>query len=502
MAMSGFQLVEATIASIHRAFRSGELSARHLTELYLARIDAYDRSGPMLNAVIAVNERALEDAGTLDERFHVTQKLMGPLHGIPVVLKDSIATVDVDTMYGSVAFRGFRPSEDATVTRLLRDAGAVILGKTALPDFACSWFGHSSASGETLNPYDPARDPGGSSSGTASAVAANLSALGVGGDTGGSIRVPSSFNSVVGLRPTTGLISRKGVAPLVSFEDTCGPVTRSVRDAACLLDVLAGYDPGDPYTAAATRGRPVAGYAAALHEDRLNGARIGVLRDFFGTDHDAQEVNTVIEQALCDMAAAGAEIVDPVAVPEAAELLNAATLYAQQCRHDLNEFLSSLPNSPVRSFDDLYSNKVYHPLLDFWDVIATGPDRPEEDPAYYRGFWARERLQRHVLNAMAASDVDVFAYPSVQVPPPLKSDVAACRWTTLNFPANTAMAPHATMPAISMPGGFTGGGLPVGIELLGRPYEEERLLGLAYAFEQSCSRRRPPAFAPALPGED
>jgi amidase len=501
--MGSFHLGEATVSSIHRAIRSGELTARRLVELYLARIEAYDRSGPRLNAVLTVNDHALADAEALDEEFRHTGLLAGPLHGIPVLLKDCINTADMPTTYGSIAFKGYRPPEDATLVKLLRGAGAVILGKTQLPDFATSWFGHSSVGGETLNPYALDRDPGGSSSGTAAAIAANFGAVGIGGDTAGSIRVPSSFNNLVGVRPTTRLISGSGVSPMVVFENAMGPMTRTVRDAAILLDVLVQYDPADPYTAVVPGNRPEGGYAAGLRPDALEGARIGALRDAFGdaSDPARREVNEAVDRALQDLASAGAKVIDPVVVRDREELILATTLYVQQCKHDFNEFFQGLKDSPVRSFDELYRTKQYHPALDFMDLIASGPDNPEDDPAYFRGLQARERLQREILNAMAASGLDAIVYPSVQIAAPRKEDIHDRRSDTLNFPANTWMAPHATLPAISVPVGFTAGGLPVGLEFLGRPYSEPRLLGLAYAYEQAFHARRAPASAPPLTSE-
>ncbi|MBX6342191.1 MAG: amidase, partial [Thermomicrobiaceae bacterium] len=237
-----FRLQEATIDAIHAAYRSGALTCRQLVELYLARIDAYDRGGPAINAVITVNPRALDEADAADRAFRERGDLAGPLHGIPVLVKDQAETAGIPTTFGSVALRGYVPSADAVVVQRLRAAGAVVLAKTNLPDFATSWFGYSSAGGETKNPYALDRDAGGSSAGTGAGVAANLGAVGIGEDTGGSIRVPASFDNVVGLRVTTGLISRTGLSPLVEFQDTAGPMARTVRDAAILLDALVGYD--------------------------------------------------------------------------------------------------------------------------------------------------------------------------------------------------------------------------------------------------------------------
>ncbi len=313
-----FRLEEATIDGIHSAFRSGELTCRRLVELYMARIEAYDENGPELNSIITVNPNAPDEADGLDRSFEESGEFVGPLHGIPVLVKDQAETAGIRTTFGSVAFEGYVPEEDATAVRRLKEAGALILAKTNLPDFATSWLAYSSAGGETKNPYDLDRDPGGSSSGTGAAVAANLGAVGIGEDTGGSIRVPSSFDNLVGVRVTTDLISRKGMSPLVVFQDTAGPMTRTVKDAAVLLDVLVGYDPDDPFTAVATLARDAGSYASGLDEGSLRGARIGVLRDAFGAndDPDSRQVNGVVGEAIEAMRGAGAEIVNPVNLPD------------------------------------------------------------------------------------------------------------------------------------------------------------------------------------------
>ena len=272
-----FKLEETTIAKIHTALRAGEVTCVDLVEGYLARIEAYDRSGPRINSIVTVNPQARDEAARLDAEFAASGRLSGPLHGVPIVVKDQVETAGLMTTFGSIALDGYLPETDATVITKLRAAGAIILAKTTLPDFATSWFGYSSKSGTTRNPYDLAHDPGGSSGGTGAAVAANLGAIGLGSDTGGSIRLPSSFDNLVGLKVTPGLISRAGMSPLVVFQDSAGPMCRTVTDAAKLLEVLVGFDPADPYTATAA----IAGeskYAALLDRTALSGVRVGVVR--------------------------------------------------------------------------------------------------------------------------------------------------------------------------------------------------------------------------------
>lgn len=497
-----FRLEEATIDDIHFAFRSGELTCRRLVELYLARIEAYDRSGPNLNSIITVNPNALEEAEALDRSFQQSGELSGPLHGVPVLVKDQAETAGIRTTFGSIIFEDYTPEKDATAVRRLKEAGALILAKTNLPDFATSWFAYSSAGGETKNPYALDRDPGGSSSGTGAAVAANLGAVGIGEDTGGSIRVPSSFDNLVGVRVTTGLVSRAGLSPLVVFQDTAGPMTRTVKDAAMLLDALVGYDPEDPFTAAATLARDAGSYARGLAEGGLSGKRIGVLREAFGPDDDPDSgrVNRVIEGALGALRAAGAEVVDPVGVPDLQHYIGVTSLYLSQSRYDIDKFLAQRPGA--HTVGELYDAKRFHPRLDLFIAIAEeAPADPEEDPDYYRGLAAREEFRRAILGTMAAHDLDALVYPNSQVLPPTRQELDDWKWTVLTFPTNALIAAQADLPSISLPAGFAEGDVPVGFELVGKPYGEADLLRLAHAYETEAKPRRPPESAPPLPDE-
>jgi amidase len=497
-----FRLQEATIDDIHSAFRLGEITCRRLVELYLARIDAYDKSGPELNSILTVNPRALDEAERIDRSFEGNGEFVGPLHGIPVLVKDQVETAGIRTTFGSAAFEDYVPEEDATAVRRLREAGALILAKTNLPDFATSWFAYSSAGGETKNPYALDRDPGGSSSGTGAAVAANLGAVGIGEDTGGSIRVPSSFDNLVGVRVTTGLISRKGMSPLVVFQDTAGPMTRTVKDAAILLDALVGYDPEDPFTAAATLARDAGSYAEDLSEGSLRRARIGIVREAFGPgdDPNSSQVNGVVEEALEAMRGAGAEIVDPVSVPNLQHFIGVTSLYLSQSRYDIDNFFAERPGS--HTVRGLYDSKRFHPRLDLFTAIAEeAPEDPEEDPDYYRGLAAREQFRRTILNVMASLGLDALVYPNSQVLPPTREELDDWKWTVLTFPTNALIAAQADLPSISLPAGFAEGDVPVGFELVGKPYSEADLLRLAYAYENQAGQRRPPGSTPPLSDE-
>jgi amidase len=326
--------------------------------------------------------------------------------------------------------------------------------------------------------------------------------VGIGEDTGGSIRVPSSFNNLVGVRVTTGLISRKGLSPLVVFQDTAGPMTRTVKDAAHLLDVMVGYDPADPFTAAATLARDAGSYADGLSEGSLRGARIGVVREAFGPDDDPDsgQVNRVVEEALEAMRGAGAEIVDPVSVPNLQHFIGVTSLYLSQSRYDIDSFLAERLGSHTVSA--LYDSKRFHPRLDLFTTIAEeAPEDPEEDPDYHRGLAAREEFRRTILNVMASQDLDALVYPNSQVLPPTREELDDWKWTVLTFPTNALIAAQADLPSISLPAGFAEGGVPVGFELVGKPYGEADLLKLAYAYEKEAGRRRPPESAPPLSDE-
>lgn len=500
MAGATFPVVEATIGGIHAAFRDGTLTCRALVEAYLARIAAYDQGGLQLNSVISVNPAALAEADRLDRDFAATGKLSGPLHGIPVAVKDQVETQGIPTTFGSIAMDGYLPANDAHAITRLKEAGAIVLSKTTLPDFATSWFGFCSKAGSTLNPYALDRDVGGSSAGTAASVAASLATVGIGEDTGGSIRLPSSFTNLVGVRVTPGLISRSGMSPLVVFQDTAGPMARTVEDAALLLDALVGYDPGDVYTTAFVIADHHGSYAKAARPEGLRGLRIGVLKEAFGSDADpdAAPVNAVVRDAIAAMQAAGAVMVD-ISLPNVMEHVIETSLYLTHSRHDINAFLAARPELAYRSVEAIKSAGKYHPVLELFEAIVDdGPARPEDDPAYFRKLAARDSFQRAVVALLAQHQVAAMCFPCVQVLPPTKQEVLDKKWTTLTFPTNTLIAAQTWMPSICLPAGFAPGGIPVGIEFVVLPYHEPDLFRLGYAFEALVQQRRIPACTPEL----
>jgi len=491
--MSEWTVEEATIADVHARFREGSLTAVQLVEAYLDRIEKLDRSGPALNSIITVSPSAIDDARALDEAFAKTGELTGPLHGVPVLVKDQIETAGIVTTFGSAATGDYMPTEDAAAIALLKDAGAIILAKTTMPDFATSWFSTSSRSEISKNPYDLSRDPGGSSSGSATSVAANLGLVAVGEDTGGSIRLPASFCNLVGVRVTPGLISRTGMSSLVVPQDTSGPMTRTVEDAARMLDVMIGFDPQDAYTAAVGVARREESFVDALKDSTLQGKRIGVLREVFGLedDPDGVAVNETLDTALAQLTDAGATLVD-VEIADLMHFVGYTSLYFSRSLQDMNAFIAERPTLGVDGIDQLHAEKKYHPKLDLFEGIATGPSNLKEDEEYLDRVLAQGDFQRRVISMMLELELDAIAFPDTRLPAPTHEDVYSDRWTCLTYPTNTVIASQLHFPAITVPAGFTGNGLPVGLELMSVPYDEVRLMQLAHAVETATHARRAP----------
>ena len=363
---------------------------------------------------------------------------------------------------------------------------------TIVLDFAASFNSASSVSGITLNPYDTTRETGGSSAGTGAAIAANYGLIGVGEDTGGSIRVPASFCNLVGLRPTVGLVSRSGLSPLVKTQDTPGPMTRTVRDAALMLDVLAGFDPKDSYTAAVVVAGPPRGgsYASHLSEDVLAKARIGVLNSVFAEGDESAPVNKIIRATLSKFPA-GTTLID-IEIPQLDEYVSVSSTYYSRSRYDIDNFLAAHPILRNVSVESIHSSKQFHPSLPLFDRIGTGIEHPYDDPHYALRLDERDEFQRIVIGIMAEHQLDAIAFPSVQIPSPTVKDVLGPRFKEHGFPTNTSIGSQLRQPAISVPVGFTENGLPVGLELLGLPYSEQKLLELAYGVESLMKARRAP----------
>lgn len=495
-----FRLLEATIHDVHAALDSQQITCHDLVQRYLDRIEAYDQAGPALNAIQFVNPAALRVAESLDRSFAASGPV-GPLHCIPVLLKDQVETRDMPTTYGSALFEGFVSGRDATIVLRMRQAGALILAKTNMGEFASRYVG--SAFGTIRNAYDPARNPSGSSGGTGAGIAANFGMVGIGEDTGGSIRGPAAVHSLVGLRPSVPLVSRHGMMPANPSSDTLGPMTRTVTDAAILLDVLAGYDPNDPVTAYA-KGRVATSYSESLDADALRGARIGVVRESMDpkTDtnsDDYRQVRMVINQAIVDLRSLGAVVVDPVAIPH---LVSAQQTYVGnnfETEEAMNAYLAQHADAPIKTLQDILLSGIVTPwrAKGLMDVVG----RSTDDAGYLPILMARERLRRSVLTAMLDSELDALVYATFDHQATLIAPDVLTNANTEDGYAlgnNRYLSPVIGFPALTLPAGFTAAGLPVGLEFLGRPFTEATLLGLGYAYEQGTQRREPPTTTPAL----
>jgi amidase len=492
---STFVPEEATISDIHGALREGRTTCVQVVQAYLRRIDAYDDRGPALNAIITLNPRALETAAAMDQAVAASRTVLRPLHCIPVVVKDNHDTADMPTTGGSLTLAASVPPRDAFVVRKLREAGAIILAKANLTELARGGTTVSSLGGQTRNPYDLTRTPGGSSGGTAAAIAASFGVTGTGSDTGQSIRSPASAQNLVGLRPTRGLVSRSGIIPVSTTQDEAGPITRTVADAARMLDVMAGHDPDDPITAFGAHRIPTT-YAASLRPDALNGARIGVLTDFLGRDPVHQEVNAVTEGVIKRMAGAGATMLR-ITIPALDRLTRDIQVAEYEGKVAFNQYLTALgPRAPVKTFDEFVARGQFHSSL----KASLEADRRVvdglNDAEYKNRLLRRDELRKAVMNVMATNRLDAILYPHQRrLVVPIGED---------QVDRNGVLSNSTGFPAITFPGGFSRPtasaplGVPVGIELLGPEWSEPTLLALAFAFEREAKARRPPASTPPV----
>ncbi|KAI1371087.1 amidase signature enzyme [Hypoxylon crocopeplum] len=495
---------EITISQAQDGFKSGRFSAKELTAAFLDRISQWDKTGPRINSTMALSKMALEEASELDDYLKENGKLKGKLHGIPVLIKDQADTRGMVTTYGSGVAKNNIPDEDAFVVTKLKAAGAVILGKTTLAEWASVWFSANGATDYefTKNPYNLGHDVGASSGGSGAAVAANFTILAVGEDTGGSIRVPSSFCNIVGLRPTTGLISRAGFCPLIKVQDTPGPMARTVTDCALMLDCMVGFDPKDEFTGvaatAAALGLPKGGsYAAFLRDgvEKIKKARIGVVRQKFGPDSDPYcgAVNKVVLAAIDKLRKAGTTFID-VHIDNIDHYMIYPLTYLQRSRSDINSFLATKAHLP-QDLADILPEKSDKPYLNMTCAIAHGPKDPKDDPTYLDRILQRDEFKRKVDCLIASLGLDALTLPDVRVPPPRFEDATNGRFMKVgeeDFPTNTFLASVIRHPAISVPAGFTEDGLPVGMELIGLEYQEQSLLELAYGVEVIVGGRRAP----------
>ena len=516
-AAEGFELAEATIAELQASLAAGRRTSRGLVEAYLARIGALDRRGPELRALLEINPEALAIADALDAERR-TKGARGPLHGIPILLKDNIATHDLMTTTGSLALAGSVPARDAWVVRRLRDAGAVLLGKANLSEWANfrstrSSSGWSARGGQCRNPYALDRSPSGSSSGSAVAAAANLCAAAVGTETDGSIVSPAGHCALVGIKPTVGLLSRSGIVPIAHSQDTAGPLARTVADAATLLGAMAGggrADPGDPATAAA-RGHGLDDYTPFLRADGLKGARLGVARQHL---FEPSAGSPRIEEAIAEMRRQGAVIVDPADIVTAGELERPELeVLLYEFKADLDAYLADLSagaagaagagdgqglaGAPVRSLAELIAFNERHrademPFFGQELLERAQAKGTLADPDYRKALARCRLLARHrgIDATLARHRLDAIVVPTGGTP-----------WlidlVNGDAPSGGSSTPAAVAgyPSITVPAGQVFG-LPVGISFIGAAWSEPTLIRLAYAFEQATRHRQPPRFQP------
>lgn len=490
------QIEEATIADLHAALGQGRITCRQLVEHYLRRIDAYDKNGPGINSIVTIHPRAREIADSLDG---VLQRggARGPLHCIPIVVKDNFETVDMPTTAGSLSLAGYMAAKDAFQVKRVRAAGAVILAKSNMAEYAFSPYETVSSilPGYSKNPYALDRVTAGSSGGTAAAVASSFAAVGLGSDTGNSIRGPSAHQALVGIRSTMGLTSRGGVVPLFLGADIAGPMARTVADVAAVFQVIVGEDPDDSVTAR-SHDRPVPNYTQGLDPAALRGARIGVLRQAYESATTDAEVVQFFHRALDDLRTQGATVVDSAMVPELDSLRRLQVGACNTFEHDLNTFLAARAGRvPVKTVDDVLRSRRFHPSIEKRLETAQAVEgTPDENPACHSRDAFRAALRQAVTRMFDRLRLDAVVYPSWSNPPRLIGDL-----NTPHGDNNQLFSPSTGFPAITVPMGYLRGGvLPAGLQFFGRAWSEAVLIRLAYAYEQATSHRRPPTTVPPL----
>ncbi len=502
------ELTAATIEEVNAAIDAGELNSAELVEMFLDRIDAYDKQGPAINAVLTLNPEALEQARALDEE-RVRSGRRSPLHGIPVLLKDNMDTADLPTTAGSFLLQDSIPPDDAFIVKQLREAGAIILAKLNMSEFA-SGGAMNSLGGPTYNPHDTTRSPAGSSGGTGAAIAAGYAMMGLGTDTGGSVRGPSSANGIVGLKTTHGLLSRDGVVPLALSFDTVGPMARSVYDVAVSLGVMTGIDPADDSTAK-SEGQYHTDYTQFLDADALDGAKIGVARVFMDSD---PEVDWIIESALQTMRDAGAEVVD-IEIPD--WLMDVRGRFYRAIRYrefraQIEDYLATIGPGYPKTLDDIIKQSMRLtsrredgaiPNPGRWNLMMSEDDSGElEDYEYIA---VRDHALPLVQSVMAGilrdNELDAIVYPTSTIRPGRVDPDPNPNGAPGGGGSPVTLANMSGFPDIIVPAGFTGMGLPITISFMGPAFSEPQLLGLGYAFEQLTKARRLPVHTPALEGD-
>jgi Asp-tRNA(Asn)/Glu-tRNA(Gln) amidotransferase A subunit family amidase len=495
-AQTSFEVEETTISQVHDAMKAGRLTCRALVDLYLKRIEAYDKNGPAINAIVLLNPEVQKQADEMDRRF-AQSGLTGPLHCVPMIVKDNFETKGLRTTNGALALAKFVPDKDAFQVARVKAAGALVLAKSNMAEWAFSPYETVSSilPGYTKNPYALDRVTAGSSGGTAAAIAASLGLVGLGSDTGNSIRGPSSHQSLVGIRSTMGLTSRAGVLPLSLLADIAGPIARSVEDATKVFQVIVGEDPNDPVTAAAPAHLPQ-NYAASLDRNGLRGATIGILRQAYERESTDPEIVSLFMTVIEELRSAGATIVDPATVEAVRRERGGGGGPCMGFKYDINHYLAAQGDRvPVKTLADIIQSRGFHPSVQArLENAEKGPENGPESPACKADTAYRDQVREAVNKSMDKFKLDAFVYPTWSNPPRLIGD--------LNTPAgdnSQFYSPTTGFPAINVPMGFSRGGtLPIGMTVFGKAWSEPELIKLAYAYEQATHHRHPPPSTPPL----
>ena len=491
----GFSFIETTIDDIHATIKDQTIDCETITQGFLDRIKKYDEiSG--LKSIIYINPNAINRARALDNKFQQVKTMLS-LHCVPVILKDNFDTADMPTEAGSIALSGSAPPDDAYMVKKLRQADAIIIAKSNMGEWAFSPYNTiSSTHGETRNAYDLNRVPAGSSGGTASAIAANFGVIGMGSDTGNSIRGPASHLALVGIRSTIGVTSRDGIVPLLLNRDIGGPLMRTVKDTAKVFNVIAGYDPADP-TTKSYENHKVDDYTADLTRNGLSKVRLGVLRQIYDKETADKQILAMFAQALKDLESSGAIIIDPVTIPDFEELVK-ATGFCSRFRYDINNYLKTLGNDiEIKTLQEVVEQEKFRPenkgAMKWAMSIAKDVIPAEQQPPCIdvEGDPRRKALLTAVVKTMDSLKLDALIYPTWTNPPRKIDDSESPHGN--NSPV---IAPHSGQPAITVPMGYVENKLPVGLQILGRAFSEAKLFQYAYAYEQATHHRKPPLLFP------
>ena len=460
-----FELKETTIRKVHEAYKNNALTCEQFVRAYLKRIEEFDH---LVNSVIAINPEAVKQAQRLDAAF-AKGGITGPLHGVPILLKDNCETANMPTTAGSKSLEGFCTGQDASIVKKLKDAGAVILAKVNLHEFAVWGETVSSILGQTLNPYDLTRTPGGSSGGTGAAVAANFGLAGIGTDTVNSIRSPASACCLCGIRPTVGMVNCEGIVPYSHAQDTAGPLARTVEDAVRVLDVIADK-----------KGT----YLEHLKLNGLQGKRLGILHSFLGKEEINKPVNAVMNKALDIAKQAGAVLLDVNEEIDSAKLITDVSVHLHELKNELEKYFAAV-NAPVRSIDDILASGKYSPSIEA--NLQNANKLADDKEGYNQRLLLREELRKKITSIMDENNIDALIFPHQQQ--------LVCKAGESQLQRNGALGSVTGFPAMAIPAGFSGN-IPVGLEILGRPFDEKVLIEIAYGFEQAANVRREPNDLP------